>query len=255
MAEPPTKARSMSRYYPHSPALRRGRPAPVGAPSHVGCLIGSPVVVLEALGDAVAFRNGRLEALAVRAADQPVPGPRGRGVALARLQLRLDQPPPRIFPEHLGAAGVQHPGFELAGRRRAGQMALEREPRAGSDVEQLHHVRQVVGDQVQLPAPGLVDPAHVLAVAGRRAHGRGAAVAFEYAGSRPRSQTCLRAPSSSRSPPLPGRVGTPTSPRSMTGGWSTSSSFQGTSSMSISMMRTLGTHAQRWAECIVERWL
>src|SRR5258708_18753680 len=49
------------------------------------------------------------------------------------------------------------------------------------------------------------------------------------------------------SAPQPGRVGTISSPFWMTGGCVTRSSFQGTSSISISMMRKLGMAAQRLA--------
>ena len=53
---------------------------------------------------------------------------------------------------------------------------------------------------------------------------------------------------------MPGRVGTINSPFWMTGGCVTRSSFHGTSSISISMMRKLGMAAHRWALIRVDMW-
>jgi len=133
-----------------------------------------PRVVLEALGHAVALGDGRLDHLALADGDQPVPAARGDAVALVGLQLGLDQPAAGVFPQDLGPPAAEHPRLDLGRRGRPRQVALERQARAGADVQQLDHVRPVVGDQVQLEAPGLVDAADVFVLAAGRLHGRGA---------------------------------------------------------------------------------
>src|SRR6266542_1266138 len=65
---------------------------------------------------------------------------------------------------------------------------------------------------------------------------------------------CARTASSLMSAPQPGRVGTISSPFWMTGGWVTRSSFQGTSSISISMIRKLGMAAHMLALIRVDMW-
>ena len=57
-----------------------------------------------------------------------------------------------------------------------------------------------------------------------------------------------RRTSSLISAPQPGPSGRKMWPSFTTGGFVTSSAFHATSSMSISMMRTLGSTAQRWRE-------
>src|SRR5207344_109199 len=65
---------------------------------------------------------------------------------------------------------------------------------------------------------------------------------------------CLFTTSSLMSAPQPGFVGMIRWPFSMRGGAVTRSSFQGTSSMSISMMRKFGIAAQKWALISVDMW-
>src|SRR5579859_950377 len=71
----------------------------------------------------------------------------------------------------------------------------------------------------------------------------------------PGSHGCARRTSSSISAPQPGPVGTRMHPSVIVGGIVTRSRFQGTSSMSISMIRTFGSTAQRWIACRSARWL
>jgi hypothetical protein len=54
--------------------------------------------------------------------------------------------------------------------------------------------------------------------------------------------------------PRPGRSASTSSPFSITGTCVTSSSFHGTSSTSISMMRKFGTAAQKCALTMLARW-
>ena len=65
---------------------------------------------------------------------------------------------------------------------------------------------------------------------------------------------CFRTAASLISAPQPGFVGTIKCPFSMRGGSVTRSSFHGTSSMSISMMRKFGIAAQKWALISVDMW-
>src|SRR4029453_11473914 len=65
---------------------------------------------------------------------------------------------------------------------------------------------------------------------------------------------CARTASSLLSAPRPRRGGRICSPFWMTGGWVTRSSFQGTSSISISMIRKLGMAAHMLALIRADMW-
>src|ERR1051326_7833556 len=100
-------------------------PAAAGGAAHLGGLVGALVVVLESLGDSVALGGRRFENIAVGDADEAVAQSSRRGVAAAGLELGLEQAAGAVVPDHLGAAGVEHPCLDLAARGGAGQMALQ----------------------------------------------------------------------------------------------------------------------------------
>src|SRR5712692_2562809 len=82
-------------------------PAAAGLAPDVDGFVRTAIVVLQALGGAVALGSRRFENLAVGDSDEPVASSGRRRVALAGLELGLHQIAVGVVPDDFRAAGVE----------------------------------------------------------------------------------------------------------------------------------------------------